>query len=65
MYTSQLRSLAFVAGEAEPLAKEIRGTGNEKEIRGGAVLSEHGMGTHVTILSFLSSKKSHLSGGGV
>nr|GMD51259.1 hypothetical protein PanWU01x14_245710 [Ipomoea batatas] len=60
MYTSQLRSLALAAGEMEPLANEIRGTGNEKEIRG----SVSGPAT-VTILSIGSSAKSHLSGGGV
>lgn len=36
MYTSQLLSLAFEAGETGPLANEIRGTGKEKEMRGGA-----------------------------
>nr|GMD57920.1 hypothetical protein Iba_chr11fCG0580 [Ipomoea batatas] len=60
MYTSQLRSLELAAGETEPLANEIRGTGNEKEIRG----SVSGPAT-VTILSIGSSAKSHLSGGGV
>ncbi|KVI02386.1 hypothetical protein Ccrd_019345 [Cynara cardunculus var. scolymus] len=33
-----LLSLALEAGETDPFAKEIRGTGNEKEIRGAVVL---------------------------
>jgi hypothetical protein len=37
MYTSQLRSLALDDGEAtEPRVKDTRGTGNEKDTRGGA-----------------------------
>lgn len=66
MYTSQLLSLALDAGETEPFAKEIRGTGNENEIRGP--VSGPDTGTQVTILSFGlvgSSEKSYLSGGGV
>lgn len=63
MYTSQLLSLAFDAGETDPLANDILGTGNENDIRGAD--SWPGTGTHVTILSFVSSEKSYLSGGGV
>lgn len=65
IYTSQLLSLTLEAGETDPLANEIRGTGKEKEILGGA---GSGTGTQVTNLSFGSfgsSEKSFLSGGGV
>lgn len=65
MKTSQLLSLALEAGETGPLAKEILGTGNEKETRGG---TGSGTGTQVTNLSLESvgsSEYSYWSDGGV
>ena len=64
MKTSQLLSLALEAGEPGAFAKEIRGTGNENEMRGAG----SGTGTQVTNLSFGSagsSEYSYWSDGGV
>lgn len=64
MKTSQLLSLALEAGETGAFAKEIRGTGNENEMRGAG----SGTGTQVTNLSFGSagsSEYSYWSDGGV